>query len=168
MNFITHPLEKSHKKDSFECEQPSLTRYLKEQASQDMKKKLALCFVCIDQENNVEGYYTLSNDSIPKAQVPERIQEKLGYQNIPVTLLGRLARHEKLRGQGMGELLLLDALKKSLEASLDHSASFAVITDPIDSQAENFYRKFGFEKLEGSQRMFIPMSTIENLFNDKK
>jgi len=168
MSFITYPLAKKHKKDSFECEQPSLTRYLKEQASQDMKKKLALCFVYADHEKNVEGYYTLSNDSIPKSQVPEAIQKKLGYPHIPVTLLGRLARHQKLRGQGLGELLLLDALKKSLEASLGHSASFAVVTDPIDGHAENFYRKFGFVKLEGSQRMFLPMKTVEVLFHDQK
>ena len=165
MTFETYILEKRHKRDTFSCEQSSLTTYLKVQVSQDVRKKLALCFVMVDKQNNVIGYYTLSNSSISKDVVPPEIQKKLGYKAIPVTLLGRLARDEHYKGLGIGEFLLMDALRRSVQASDNQSASFAVVTDPIDSFAEKFYAKYGFKKLEGSQRMFLPMKTIEGLFS---
>ena len=164
MGFETVLLNKNHRKSTFNCEQSSLTSYLKEQAGQDIKRKLALCFVKVDPSNNIEGYYTLSNGSIPRTSVPEEIQRKLGYKDIPVTLLGRLARDLKYKGQGIGELLLMDALRRSFEASQGQSASFAIVTDPIDENAEKFYSKYGFQQLEGSQRMFLMMKTIEGLF----
>ena len=52
-------LEKSHNRKSFECEEQSLTDYLQKQVSQDIKKRLATCFVCVDKDQNVIGYYTL-------------------------------------------------------------------------------------------------------------
>ena len=164
MTFETYILEKRHKRDTFSCEQSSLTTYLKEQVGQDVRKKLALCFVAVDMENNVIGYYTLSNASISKDVVPTEIQKKLAYKDIPVTLLGRLARDELYKSQGLGEFLLMDALHRSVEASKGQSASYAVVTDPFGPHAERFYTKYGFKKLEGSQRMFIPMKTIEGLF----
>jgi predicted GNAT family N-acyltransferase len=164
MSFETHLLNKKYQRDSFMCEQPSLTTYLKEQASQDIKKKMALCFVAIDAKYQIIGYYTLSNASISKAVVPEEIQKKLGYKDIPVTLLGRLARDQNHKGQGLGELLLMDALHRSVDASRNQTTSYAVVTDPIDDYAEKFYSKYGFQKLADSQRMFLPMKTIEGLF----
>lgn len=164
MSFKTHILDRKHHRNGFSCEQPSLTVYLKEQVSQDIRKKLALCFVTLDERDNVTGYYTLSNASISRDIVPMEVQKKLGYKDIPVTLLGRLARDEQFAGQGLGEFLLLDAMHRSVSASRGQSASFALVTDPIDAHAEKFYAKYGFRKLEGSQRMFIPMKTIEGLF----
>jgi predicted GNAT family N-acyltransferase len=164
MNFKTVLLDKKHRKSSFTCEHDSLTEYIKEHAGQDMKRKLALCFVKVDSDNQVEGYYTLSNASIHRDLIPEDLRKRLGYRDIPVTLLGRLARDQTIKGQGLGELLLMDAMKRSLDASQGQSASFAIVTDPIDEQAEKFYRKYGFQKLEGSQRMFLMMKTMEGLF----
>jgi ribosomal protein S18 acetylase RimI-like enzyme len=164
MDYLTAPLSKLHKKESFSCGLPSLDRYLKEQAGQDMKRKLAVSFVLSANNNIVKGYYTLSNGAIPKAVVPEEIQRRLGYREIPVTLLGRLAVDQQYHRQGLGELLLLDALKRSQEAAIKTSGSFAVITDPIDHQAEKFYTKYGFQRLEGSYRMFLSMKTIEGMF----
>lgn len=165
MTFKTYTLDKKHQRSGFSCEQPSLTTYLKEQVSQDIRKKLALCFVTLDEKNNVTGYYTLSNSSISRDVVPQDVQMKLGYKDIPVTLLGRLARDETYTGQGLGEFLLMDAMYRSVSASRGQSASFALVTDPIDAHAEKFYAKYGLSKLEGSQRMFIPMKTIEGLFD---
>lgn len=164
MNFETHLLVSKHRKSAFACENSSLTTYLKEQAGQDIKRKLALCFVSLDTHNNVTGYYTLSNASIPKNILPEDIRKKFGYKDLPVTLIGRLARDITLKGTGHGELLLLDALWRSHQVARVQIASFAVVTDPIDDIAEKFYSKYNFTKLEGSNRMFLPMKTVEMLF----
>jgi predicted GNAT family N-acyltransferase len=157
-------LAKHHIRDYFDCGHPSLTRYLKEQASQDIKRNLALCFVTSDADHQVTGYYTLSNASIPRDQLPIPVQHKLGYRDIPVTLLGRLARDMTMRNTGHGESLLMDALFRSYQAAQATSGSVAVVTDPMDEVAEAFYARYGFIRLEGSRRMFIMMKTIEALF----
>jgi predicted GNAT family N-acyltransferase len=92
----------------------------------------------------------------------------MGYKDIPVTLLGRLARDITMRKKGLGESLLMDSLYRCYFASKESSGSVAVITDPIDDEAETFYSRYGFIRLVGSRRMFIMMSTIEKLFAETK
>ena len=97
--------------------------------------------------------------------LPEQISKKLpaSYQSLPATLLGRLARDLKYNGERLGELLLIDALKRSYDASL-RIGSIAVVVDPIDEAAQNFYLRYGFIDLPDSGKMFLSMKTIANLF----
>ncbi|MEI9918973.1 MAG: GNAT family N-acetyltransferase [Bacteroidota bacterium] len=159
----TVALDSSHKKAAFSCEEQSLTDYLRKHAGQDIKRKVALCFVHADPDKTIKGYYTLSSDSIDRELLPEELKKKMPYKNLPVTLLGRLARDSQFKGQGIGELLLADALKRAYQASSE-VASFAVVTDPIDSKAADFYKSFGFISLE-SGRMFLTMDTINAAVN---
>lgn len=161
----TVALDSSHKKASFSCEEQSLTDYLRKQAGQDAKRRVALCFVHSDPKGTIKGYYTLSSDSIDRAILPEELKKKMPYKNLPVTLLGRLARDLQFKGEGVGELLLADALKRAFQASSE-VASFAVVTDPINEKVRNFYESFGFISLE-SGRMFITMETVKASLADK-
>ena len=166
MNQISEPLNSTHKKSNFSCGKEMLDVYIHKQANQDVKRKLSACFVINEKETNlIKGYYTLSNNSIPSKFVPNQIQKKLprSYESIPTTLLGRLAIDNRFQGQGIGKLILIDALKRSYEISKT-IGSFAVIVDPIDQDAENFYEKYGFIKLPDSGKMFLPMKTISQLF----
>ena len=155
----TTALNSSHKKNLFVCEEPSLENYLRKQAGQDVKRQVAACFVLEGEGSSIKGYYTLSADSVDRNLIPEDLRKKLPYKNLPVTLLGRLARDANYKGQGIGELLLADALKRAYQAS-SSIAAWAVVTDPINEKARAFYEGFGFISLE-SGRMFIPMETIK-------
>ena len=166
MNLISEILSSKHRKSEFSCGNELLDDYLHKQANQDIKRKLSACFVLNDKETNlIKGYYTLSNNSIPQESTPIQIQKKLpkSYKSIPTTLIGRLAVDSRFQGQGVGKLLLIDALKRSYEISKT-IGSFAVVVDPIDKGAENFYAKYGFIKLPDSEKMFLPMRTINQLF----
>jgi len=166
MNQITENLKSIHRKNEFSCGKEMLDNYLHKQANQDIKRKLAACFVIIDKETNlIKGYYTLSNNSIPQKFVPKKFQKKLpkAYSFIPATLLGRLAVDNRFQGKGIGKLLLIDALKRSYELSKS-IGSFAVIADPLDKDAKRFYDKYGFIELPDSGKMFLPMKTIKELF----
>lgn len=158
----TVALNASHKKNLFACEEPSLENYLRKQAGQDVKRKVAVCFILEGEDNTIKGYYTLSADSVDRTLIPGSLQKKLPYKNLPVTLLGRLARDTNCKGQGIGELLLADALRRAYQASASIGA-WAVVTDPINENARAFYEGFGFFSLE-SRRMFIPMETIKASF----
>lgn len=166
MSFETVALNSAHNKKDFLCGKEPLDNYLHAQVSQDIRRRLAVCFVHANDENKVVGYYTLSNDSIPHEILPEEIKKKMpsAYKNLPVTLLGRLAVDKNYRGQRIGELLLVDALKKAHKISSSQIGSMAVVVDPIDEEATAFYSKYGFIELPDSKKMFLLMKTIGDLF----
>lgn len=113
------------------------------------------------------GYYTLSNDNISQEILPDEITKAMpkSYANLPTTLIGRLAVDENFKGQRFGELLLLDTLKRCYHVSTGSIGSMAVVVDPLDKDAERFYNKYGFIELPDSGRMFLPMKTIKELFD---
>jgi len=166
MSYLTETLHSKHNKKAFSCGKGMLDNYLHYQANQDVKRKLSACFVLIDTETQrIKGYYTLANNSIPLNMIPAELQKKMpkSYSSIPSTLLGRLAVDNRFQGMGIGKILLIDALKRSYEIAKT-IGSFAVIVDPLDNDAENFYEKYGFIKLPDSTKMFLPMKTIESIF----
>lgn len=158
-------LNPSHRREFFDCEEPSLTRYLREQASQDVARKLAVCFVAVDVSFHVRGFYTLTSESLGRSSVPERYRKRMprGYQ-APVILLGRLARHQEERGTGLGEYLLVDALRRAYRLSTDSLGALAVVVDPLNTSAAEYYFRYGFIPLPDSGRMFLPMEVIKKLF----
>lgn len=167
----TEILSNNHRKltSGFYCGKISLDNYLKTQANQDVKRKLSACFVFVDNESGlIQGYFTLSNNSIPLKAIPENYKNNLppSYGSIPATLLGRLAVDNRFKGKGIGRMLLMDALYRSFEISKS-VGSFAVIVDPLDEEAERFYTKYGFILLPDSQKMFLPMKTVGKLFEEK-
>jgi predicted GNAT family N-acyltransferase len=166
MNYSTAPLNSAHKKKKFNCGKDLLDNYLHTQAKQDVKRKLSACFILTDEEQNVKGYYTLSSSAINRNLLPDEIKSKLPptYIDLPATLLGRLAVDNAYKGQGLGRHLLLDALKRSFDASVNSVGSMAVIVDPLDEDAMRFYRNYAFIRLSESDKMFLPMETISKLF----
>ncbi|MGB5943242.1 MAG: GNAT family N-acetyltransferase [Leeuwenhoekiella sp.] len=157
-------LDKNHNRKNFRCEEQSLTDYIQKQVSQDVKKRLAICFVAIDTDNNVVGYYTLTSESLGREQIPENYLKKVPKNyNAPVILLGRLARDIREKGSGLGEHLLLDALFRAFTLSEESIGAMAVIVDPINENAVKFYGKYGFEQLPDSEKMFLPMNTIKQI-----
>ena len=166
MNSLTELLNSKHKKAEFSCGKPILDNYFHRQAKQDVKRQLAACFVWEDSESGlVKGYYTLSNSGVDSKYIPDSFRKKLpsSYDSIPTTLMGRLAVDKRFHGTGAGKLLLIDALRMSYETS-SSIGSFAVVVDPLDTEAEKFYAKFGFIALPDSGKMFLPMRTIKELF----
>jgi ribosomal protein S18 acetylase RimI-like enzyme len=77
-----------------------------------------------------------------------------------------LAFDEGYQGLGLGKKILIDALGRALVGSRT-MASYAVITDAKNEQAQAFYSRYGFLPLSvagGERRLFLPMGTVEKLF----
>jgi predicted GNAT family N-acyltransferase len=111
----------------------------------------------------VAGYYTLSQAGINLVDLPIEITKKLPkYPVVPATLLGRLAVDKKYQGKGLGEILLMDALQKSLQNEI---ASMAVVVDAKDDNARSFYEHYQFIRFpDYPNRLFLPMTTIAKMF----
>jgi GNAT superfamily N-acetyltransferase len=159
------PLTSRHDRSGFSSGVEPLDRYVRDQAGQDTRKRVAAPFVlCRGKGNAILGYYTLSALGVDIGAWPEDVARKLPkYPFVPVTLLGRLAVDTRLRGKGMGEHLLMDALRRALQASRD-VASVAVVVDAKDGSALAFYRRYGFLSFpDQPNRLFLPMAVIERL-----
>ncbi|NDK97904.1 MULTISPECIES: GNAT family N-acetyltransferase [Photorhabdus] len=161
-NLLIKPLDNRHDRSSFHCGVSSLDNYIRKQARQDVKRRVSRVFVVADTEysNTIVGYYTLSTLSIELHQLPEAIARKLPRYPVPAALLGRLAVDQAAQGHGIGKMLLVDAIKRTLAVS-DEIAIYAIVVDAIDEQAQCFYEQFGFSLLSsGSRRLFLPLKPI--------
>lgn len=157
-------LATSHDRKRFACGVPELDGYLQRQASQDLKRRLAVTYVLAESGGRIAGYYTLSNFSIELTELPEKMAGKLPYPRIPAVLIGRLAIDQDFQGRGIGERLLMDALNRSTEQSRA-MASWAVVVHAKNESAANFYLNYGFIPFPGSSlHLFLPMKTIAALF----
>ncbi|MEJ2880380.1 GNAT family N-acetyltransferase [Pedobacter sp. GR22-6] len=157
-------LQKHHDKANFNSETPLLDNYIIKQASQDVRKDLSACYVLADEENKVLGYYTLSSNSVSRDDMPEDLIRKFpaSYSDLPTILLGRLAVDIESKGKGYGVHLLMDAMERCLALS-EQLGILALVVDPLDQSAVQFYRKFGFILIPDTGKMFIAMQTIRKL-----
>lgn len=160
------PLGKVHDRSAFDCGNHALNRYLQQQARQDAQRHVAATFVLLDDDGIVRGFYSLSASLIALPEIPAALSRKLPrYDHLPVTLLGRLAVDQTISGQGAGQFLLADALRRSLE-SAQQVGAIAVIVDAKDAEAERFYKYFNFLPFQQTPlRLFLPMQQIADLFD---
>lgn len=167
--WLVEPLARKHDRAAFSCGNEILDHYLKELAGQDARRRVAAPFILVAKiaPQSILGYYTLSSFGIDLAELPADVAKKLpAYPVVPGTLLGRLAVDRRYRGQGVGEFLLMDALRRSLVQS-SQIAAVAVVVDAIDEPAMRFYKHFNFFPLpDRPNRLFLPMKTIADLFQE--
>jgi GNAT superfamily N-acetyltransferase len=159
-------LNKNHRRDQFDCGEESLTRYLKLFAMQNMRKMLSTCYVHAKDDLQIKAYYTLSNYSLIKNDIKtDTFPFKIVFDHVPTTLLGKLAVDKTMQNQGLGKWMVLDALFQSYKIAM-LSGSIAVVVEPLNENATNFYQRLGFEWFANNKYM-ITMKSIEKLFNDQ-
>jgi ribosomal protein S18 acetylase RimI-like enzyme len=165
--FVCELLTSDHDRSSFRCGVAELDDYLQRRARQDARRHVAATYVMTprDEPQRITGFYTLSAASIELSDLPSELAKHLPrYPHVPAILLGRLARDLKFKGQGIGELLLADALGRSVRHAQEVAAA-VVLVDALDERARQFYRSFGFQEIPRlAKRLFIPIKTIEKLF----
>jgi GNAT superfamily N-acetyltransferase len=152
------PLGK-HDRAVFSCGVAALDDWFHVRAGQDEKRNVARVFVAIDDRYGVIGFYSLSSFTLSIVDLPPKEARRLPrYDVIPAALLGRLARDERVRGQGVGDLLLADAVRRVIGAS-GSLAVFAIVVEAVDEKAAAFYREFGFTSFPNrSFRLFMPIA----------
>lgn len=164
-DLCVEPLGPNHDRETFACGVESLDRYLKTQASQDVRRKANAVFVmtAIDAPAAIIGYFTLCATSLEQGDVPEAARKHTPrYPLVSATLLGRLAVDRTSHGKGLGAILLASALRKAL-VSADTVGSSMVVVDAIDDRAIAFYEAHGFVRLGQSPRLAIAMRSLGQL-----
>jgi len=158
--FVIEPLG-AQDRSAFSCGAAALDRYLREQASQDVKRLVASCFLLREAATGaVAGYYTLAATSVPASDLPMELLKRLPrYPILPAALVGRLAVDQRFQNRGLGGVLLADAALRVLRSDMK---AMALIVDAKDEAAVGFYRRQGFVPFASrAQSLFLPLATFK-------
>ena len=157
-NLRVLPLDAIHDRTTFSCGSEPLDRYLQQQVTQDIRRRVTACFVALTSEQVVAGYYTLAATSVPLTGLPSGTAKKLPrYPLVPAVRMGRLAVDQKFKGSGLGGALLADALHRAFVSDI---AAYAMLVDAKDDKAAAFYKHHGFIPLPDSPlSLFLPLAT---------
>lgn len=156
--FVTEALCRYHDRAAFRSGVDAFDRYLRELALQDMKRRIAGCFVALDDARAIIGFYTLASTAIAVDALPTDLTKRLPrYPLVPAVLLGRLAVAQDRQGQGLGRALIFDAAIRTDRLGI---GAFALIVDAKDDHAVSFCQSSGFTLISGeTRRLFVPVAT---------
>lgn len=151
-------LDATHERTPFNSGSVPLDLYLREQVTQDVRRRVAACFVALTDEGRIAGYYTLASASVALTALPAETAKKLPrYPAVPAVRMGRLAVDQTFKGQGLGGALLADAIDRATRAEI---AAYALMVNAKDEEAAAFYRHHGFIPLPDSPlTLFLPLAT---------
>jgi GNAT superfamily N-acetyltransferase len=157
-------LDRTHDRSTFDCGQSMLNDWLKNRSSQFDRRDLARTFVATRPDAlRVYGYYAVSSHRVVYDALPIEESKGLPRLDVPVVLLGRLAVDRSVQRQGLGALLLVDALRRAAAIS-EQVGIRAVEVEAIDEIVTEFYLRFGFRPLTDDPRhLLMPMHEIRKL-----
>ena len=124
-------------------------------------------FAVTDEESiKVVGYHTLANSQIPLNLFSEAPRRLPRYNEIPGVLLARLAVDLRYQKQGIGELLIGDAILSSLTLS-EYSGCRFLLVDAYPA-AVSWYQRFGFRDIPTTMiganiKLFLDLAKVEGL-----
>lgn len=138
-----------------------LDRYFQNQATQDVRRRIAVCFIATEiATRTIAGFYTLAAADIPVTDVPPEVTRKLPrYPTIPAARIGRLAVDQRYHGIKLGSVLLADAAARAARSDV---AVLAMVVDAKDAAAEAFYRHHGFVAYGSSAgKLLAPLKSLQ-------
>ena len=166
--FRLEPLGDNHERSLFRGGEDALDRYFQTQVTQDIRRRVANCFVAVETvTNHIAAWYAISAASIPLIDLPPDEARRLPrYPTGPAVRIGRLAVDQRFQGRGLGAALLADAATRTLKAD---AAAFTLLVDAKNDQAVAFYERFGFRILVSQPRtLFLPLATAQKVFLQKE
>ncbi len=166
-SFTVEALATRHNRAGFSCGEPALDQYLRQQAAQEQRRRVAAVFVLSEANaDTVAGFYTLSMYALVPAELPESFTRRLPHYNrLPAVLIGRLAVDTRFAGRGLGRRLLMNSLERSLRAT-EEVAAIAVVVEAKHDWAQGWYEQFGLTSFaDNPHRLFLPMATIRQLIS---
>ena len=166
-SFRFETLGDGHDRAAFRCGDDALDRYFQMQVTQDIRRRITNCFVVVEAATGlVAAYYTLSAASIPLVDLsPEEFKRLPRYPTLPAVRIGRLAVDQRFQRRGLGELMLMNAVHRTVQ---DAAAAFALLVDAKNDQAAAFYQRYGFRSIMSKPRtLFLPLVTAQKTLLQK-
>lgn len=157
-SFRIEALTSAHDRAGFSSGVEPLDRYLRELATQDIKRRVSNCFVALDDADRLAAYYTFAATSLPLTELSAAETKRLPrYALLPAGLIGRLAVDRQFQKLGLGSALIMDAVARSARSD---QAIFALIVDAKDEAAATFYEHLQFRRfISRPGSLFLPLAT---------
>ena len=140
-----------------------MDQWLATNALQHQDKQLSVTKVLVDRGGSIAGYYTLATGQVDFSELPADLARRLPRRVLPVAILAWLGVSEVHQGQGLGRLLMAQALRDCYEAGQTF-AFIAVILDCVNDAAKAFYQQWDFQPLPGHPyRLFLSAQCLAAL-----
>ncbi len=149
MTWAFDKFDKKFDRTKFNCGELALNDYLRKQMSQDVDRRANVPTLAVNTQDEVIGYYTLSNGAVEFANFPQNLKKEIAPSPVPIARIGRLAVDNSTKGQGLGRELLFHAIDKVEQLSIEIGIR-SIVVDAKNPNAEAFYLKYGFQYLHTS------------------
>jgi GNAT superfamily N-acetyltransferase len=165
--FHLERLGRDHPRSRFRCGQNEVDTWLATNALQHQKKHLSVTKVLLDEAGLIAGYYTLATGQVDFGDLPPELTKRLPRRALPVAVLAWLGIAADRQRQGLGRLLLAQALRDCCEAG-ETFAFVAVILDCLDDRAKAFYQRWDFAEIPGHPyRLFLSTKRLRAMMEDE-
>lgn len=148
----TH-LQPDHNRTDFDCGEAKLNHWFQRKALQAHNQHTTRVFVVADGQT-IAGFYALSSGSLLKERLPETLAESKPDFPIPILLLTRLAVDLRYQGQGLGQELVTDAVRRS-RVVIDNAGAVALAAEAMNEEVKGFYAKQGFLQSPAVDRLMV-------------
>ena len=162
-----------HDTRDFRCGSDSQDNFLRRTAKRQQRDGYTRIYVATDANQAVEpraclGFYAINAHAIGVADVPSDAAPRAPRSNlIPGVFLSHLAVDLRQQGQGLGRILLVDALQQCQRVGQILGVRLMVL-DVAGAAAEadrarlhRFYASMGFRPLPGrSERLFLSLHVL--------
>lgn len=142
MRLSIEPLTSDHDRRHFECGVHELDYWFRRHARPATTQDDSRTYVALDETNTVVGFHALAYGSVERRTAPDWAQTGAKYP-VPVLILARLAVSSTAQGNGVGKLLLRDAIDRCVHAA-DIAGLAALLVHAKDDDAAKFYAHHGF------------------------
>ena len=161
---LVQPLTGSHDRQGFDCARVELNLWLRQVARQHQDKGLSRTYVAVQDETpqRICGFYALTLAEVDSTHLPLAARKNFP-RRIPGVRLGRLAVDVAYQRKKLGELLLVDALRRA-QSIYASAGGVGLFVDALDERAAAFYRRFGFQSAPDQPRLlFLPTQGLTHL-----
>lgn len=167
---ITHLQSKECLK-KFSCGEREIDHWVKSKAEKFHSKGRAKVFVARLKGNaSALGFYSLSFSLENNSKLLNQDDRDAWKDGAPLVYVDYVAVNKTMQGNGIGKLLLIDALKRS-NFVFENVAFFGVALRSLNDQTTNLYKEFGFgiaPNEDAHPLMILPIWTIVDLFSNDK
>lgn len=172
--YATVPIGPDDAGSGFSCGKHSADDYFQRHAIRNDRAGISRAYVLRRVEADppelpaVLGFHTLSMAVAEPAPIARLFEAKLPKDPMPVALIGHLAIDARAQGRRLGEALLMDALRRIVDAAAIVGCT-GIVVDATDDGAERFYGKYDFVTVSAEtwpHRMFLPLATARSAFSE--
>lgn len=127
---------------SFDCGNNDLNAWFHSNAAHDYETHTCHIYVYIEADK-VVGFYTLTSYIIQRRTTQPNREGYPSGNNLPATLLGRLAVDQGFQKRGIGKLLIRDAIRNA-RISNQYVATRFLVVQAKTPQLAQWYERHGF------------------------